>query len=376
MCEQLKLILMKKINYSSELIVFSSLLYYSSPKSYYFLKSFGNLILPSNSTVRRLTYIMKSSPEIEQSDVYFLHYIKEKFRFLNPNDKIVTLMIDEIHMKKYFDYKGGTIVGAGYNTDEAASSAFVFMLNSLKSSFKDVVHILPVKTITAEALYQFIHKIVVGLENIGFMVICIVTDNNAINSKAMSSFVNPPKVSFVYPHPSNTDRPLFFLFDSVHIFKCVRNNWLNQKNTEKNMIFPNFDLNCKYKNFTSICKAPFTTLYELHKLEINHVLKYSYNLSLKALYPSNFERQNVKLVMQIFNDYVSTSLKTLGDKINLTNSKDVALFIDIITRWWEIMNVKTPFKGQRLNNNYQYPLTCDFGDIKIIFLNYFFGLVR
>ena len=217
MCEQLKLILMKKINYSSELIVFSSLLYYSSPKSYYFLKSFGNLILPSNSTVRRLTYIMKSSPEIEQSDVYFLHYIKEKFRFLNPNDKIVTLMIDEIHMKKYFDYKGGTIVGAGYNTDEAASSAFVFMLNSLKSSFKDVVHILPVKTITAEALYQFIHKIVVGLENIGFMVICIVTDNNAINSKAMSSFVNPPKVSFVYPHPSNTDRPLFFLFDSVHI---------------------------------------------------------------------------------------------------------------------------------------------------------------
>ena len=100
------------------------------------------------------------------------------------------------------------------------------------------------------------------------------------------------------------------------------------------------------QNFTSICKAPFTTLYELHKLEINHVLKYSYKLSLKALYQSNFERQNVKLVMQIFNDYVSTSLKTLGDKNNLTNSKDVALFIDIITRWWEIMNVKTPFKGQ------------------------------
>ena len=34
---------------------------------------------------------------------------------------------------------------------------------------------------------------VVGLESIGFKVIAVITDNNAINRKAMTKFVSPSK---------------------------------------------------------------------------------------------------------------------------------------------------------------------------------------
>ena len=57
----------------------------------------------------------------------------------------------------------------------------------------------------------------------GFRVIAFITDNNAINRKAACHFSSPPKLSVGHPHPCESSRPLFFVLDSVHILKCIRN---------------------------------------------------------------------------------------------------------------------------------------------------------
>lgn len=106
--------------------------------------------------------------------------------------------------------KGGNIVGCALETQEAATRANVFMIYSVFSKFKEVVHIIPAKSMKAEALFSFLMKILLGLEEVGFKVICMVTDNNAINKKAVSLFGSPPKLSIVYPHPADVSRPLFF----------------------------------------------------------------------------------------------------------------------------------------------------------------------
>lgn len=41
-------------------------------------------------------------------------------------------------------------------------------------------------------------------------------DNNAVNSKAMCNFSATKKLSIVDPHPTDINRPLMYLFDSVH----------------------------------------------------------------------------------------------------------------------------------------------------------------
>lgn len=51
-------------------------------------------------------------------------------------------MLDEIHLKQFLDFKSGNIVGLDNNFQNVASSAHVFMIQSLRSSYKDVVHIL------------------------------------------------------------------------------------------------------------------------------------------------------------------------------------------------------------------------------------------
>lgn len=86
-------------------------------------------------------------------------YIRNRVCFIKDHEKIVT-QLDEIHVKSLFDYKGGSIVGAVFNSEKAATSAFVFMISSILSQFKEVVHIMPVHTINFSLLHEMIRKVV------------------------------------------------------------------------------------------------------------------------------------------------------------------------------------------------------------------------
>lgn len=105
--------------------------------------------------------------------------------------------------------------------------------------------------------------------------------------------------------------------------------------------------------------------------ECDQLLKYGYGLSRKALYPSNLERQDVKLALQIFNDYLPEALRALGAKHNLFSFEATATFIDIVLKWWKIVNVKTPWKGERLRDQFQQPVLSIDNDPKIAFLHMF-----
>lgn len=75
-------------------------------------------------------------------------------------------MLDEIHIKPYMDYKGGNLVGTAYDSIDVATTAHVFIIQSLLSDFKDVVYILPVNKMNANNLFAIIKKILLGLETI------------------------------------------------------------------------------------------------------------------------------------------------------------------------------------------------------------------
>lgn len=78
-----------------------------------------------------------------------------------------------------------------------------------------------------------------------------------------------------------------------------------------------------------------------------------YSLTSKALAPSSIERQNVKLAVQVFKEYIGNALLTYGVEKNKRHAKSTGEFISNICKWGNIVNVKSPFKGKRLNNVFQ-----------------------
>ena len=191
-------------------------------------------------------------------------YIKNEFNLLVQQDTTVFLLVDEIHLKPYFDYKGGNIVGFSDNSNEAATSVCTFMLSSIFSQY--VVDTMPTKCLKAENLFDIVQLIIKKL-------------------------YSPPKLSILNSHSVIKSRPLFFLFDCVHILKCIRNNWISRKDANKCMLSLKFCHNGNHE-LDSIQNAPFFNFQKLHALESLSILKYCYKLNSKALSSTYIEKQH------------------------------------------------------------------------------------
>ncbi|KAK7861885.1 hypothetical protein R5R35_001482 [Gryllus longicercus] len=359
MLEKIKLLTKKRSAYqhSSWFLILSCMLFTISPHSYKYLKHLGFLIFPHPSTIRRLCSSFGLGPQMEQSANNFLKYTRNKyFGKLSENDKLVTLMMDEIHLKSLMDFKAGNFVGTACNNQLLASSAHTFMISSLLSDLKEVVHIVPVNKMCAEDLQSILKKIILGLEQIGFNVLCVISDNSSINRRCMQLFSPEEELKCMYNHPVEKSKPLFFLFDSVHLLKCLRNNWINQKNEYSCMYYPDF-ANEDGDAHDIVGTASFAALRQLYDIEEKKMVKHAYALTLKALYPSSLERQNVSLALQVFNENVALGFESIGASHNIPHFLETSNYIQIILKWWWIVNVKTPRKGRRLNNLFMNPLS-------------------
>jgi hypothetical protein len=151
----------------------------------------------------------------------------------------------------------------------------------------------------------------------------------------------------------------FFLFDSVHLLKCVRNNWLGQRDVENTFVFPDMVDD-------KIHKASFSHLRKLYLSEKDNYVKLAPGLSYKSLYPTNTERQNVKLALKVFDEKTVAALNQYGTNTGLDVS-GTSTFIGIISRLWKIMNVKSTDKGRHKRDSDLDPIRS-VNDEHVVFL--------
>lgn len=100
------------------------------------------------------------------------------------------------------------------------------MISSVLSKHKDVAAMLPVKNMDASFLHGSTMKVLERVERAGFKVVAIISDNNRVNRNVFEKMCGG-QLSPCITHPFDSARKLFFLFDSVHLLKCIRNNWIN-----------------------------------------------------------------------------------------------------------------------------------------------------
>ena len=133
--------------------------------------------------------------------------------------------------------------------------------------------------------------------------------------------------------------PMFLIYDYINIFKNLRNNWISEA-----LKLLSFHIDAReYLACWSI------NLYEEDKKNPIRLTK----LTRTSIYPKPLQRQSVSLVHQVFNEKTRASLKEPSAKINI--SLGTLLFVQIISDWFKIMNIKDKFIHQRVNDKLLSP---------------------
>jgi hypothetical protein len=154
-----------------------------------------------------------------------------------------------------------------------------------------VVNLTPVKSISGFQLAEITKQVVFLLEQAGFKVLCVISDNNRINQNMFSILHQSAKDDATLCFPT-LEHPVFYMFDTVHIIKCVRNNWINAKDTEETLITPIFGnyFETIDTNKENVAKVKFTDLRTIYKNESSFLLKKAFRLNHKTVYPSSFTK--------------------------------------------------------------------------------------
>jgi len=241
------------------------------------------------------------------------------------------------------------------------------------------VCISAVNNLTADMLKKCILTVLKNLETIGFKILSLISDNGAVNRKAFQLLSTNNILQPFITHPYDPMRLLFLIFDVVHILKCIKNNWISKRLKQSCFQFPNFDtiflendntgdISIDITQKLKLCVAQFKLLEMLYEKEKNSLVKYGHTLSYKVLYPTNIQKQNVNLTLKVFNENNIAALKLAMQDSPEVN--ETCHFLDIICRWWKIVNVKHAFEGQRFNDCYREPIRKN-NKFQLCFLNKF-----
>ena len=103
------------------------------------------------------------------------------------------------------------------------------MISSITSKNKDVISLTPVQNMSSVELSRLMLQ-VTNVTNSGFRIVSIISDNNVVNRNSVMLISGSDTLRPYIMNPEKPSKKIFILFDTVHLLKCVRNNWLNLRN--------------------------------------------------------------------------------------------------------------------------------------------------
>jgi hypothetical protein len=172
----------------------------------------------------------------------------------------------------------------------------------------------------------------------GALPIALIGDNCAVNKGMYRLIGGPGEITL-------EGMKMFLLYDYVHIFKNIRNNWYTELTRKLVFTFEG-------KEYLA-CWADLITLYEEDSKTSLRLTK----LTRVSINPKPLQRQSVPLVCNVFNDKTVAAFKTLQWPLEF--NEGTALFVSLINDWFKMMNVKDTVSCIKLKDETRVPWTLD-----------------
>ena len=104
-------------------------------------------------------------------------------------------------------------------------------------SLSERVRLYPLACTDAKEVFEMVTTVIADIEKCNLNVVVLCSDNLPLNQSLFKLFSRKHVIEQSVPHPCDLNRPLFLIFDFVHIIKCIRNNWLNQHDAQCSFSF-------------------------------------------------------------------------------------------------------------------------------------------
>ena len=282
----------------------------------------GSVVLPK---VQLLKKILSSTFNDEN--------LKQLFQKLPPQQRLVNILFDEVKLTETLCYSGGNIVGYAENdtsnAEVLAKHAMVIEVVCHHGGPKYILQIYPVAKLNSDQLKKILLDALVKITNAGCTVISCVCDNCATNVSVYKKLGGLGKVLI-----DTINSYAFLVFDYVHVFKNIRNNWITVQNKELSFSKDGKTYIAKWKDIEA--------LYFEDRQNIIRLTKITYT----AVYPKPLQRQSIPFVCQIFHEKTVAALSAL--KLKLSISEGTIIFNTLITDWFHMMNVKYLYSHIRM----------------------------
>ncbi|KAG8174213.1 hypothetical protein JTE90_015695 [Oedothorax gibbosus] len=262
---------------------------------------------------------------------------------LNDCEKFTSLIIDEmaIQPKCLYDKGSDAIFGFTFQDTERkilANRLLCFVIHGLSTNFTIPCSYFFTKNLSGKKLYHLTTKVIEDVENCGFFVIRVVTDNHKTNVLLFKK-LSKGEMKPIVKHPNDESRFLFLSFDPNHLIKNIRSQFL-----EKEMSGSDGYITGSYVK-------------KLYEIQRDQVIKPVRFLTRKHVFPNNLEKMNVLRAVQIFSVQVIAALQFFRECPSahsqghfFSESGDTIKYMMNIKKWFDIHDVGNRTLGVHSKN--------------------------
>lgn len=343
--------------YSPSLLALALMWENSSPSLYKQLLKENVLSLPS---IRHLNSLSKTFC-METGLTGSTHsYMAARVKRLSERERHVVLLIDEIYTAQRVEYQSGKL--SGYENQQTTKTLLCFMVSSVAGRYQDVVCLTPVVNLNSGVLHKLFPQVLQVVHNAGLTVVATSMDNFSANRKFYSELCGGELKPSI-PNPLDAQQPLFLLFDAVHNFKNIYNNFIVRGT-----------FNCPPFSGAKIGKPSFKHIEKVYTSELGKPLKMAHKLKDIVIRPLSIEKTNVKLADAAFHESTINALEFYS-KNGHPEFSNTTEFLTIVRKMWNITNVKTPKVGQKKRDNSRQPIR-EASDENLLYLLEFAAWVK
>jgi len=282
--------------------------------------------------------------------------------FTEQHKSYVGILVDEVKIKSDLIYHKTTGELIGYvhldrvsnemqhlhNVVEGAAkklaqSLLVVMVRGITTNLKYPIAVYATTTATSTSLYNIIYECIECLEIVAGLKVLYICCDGATSNRRFFHMHNDDIETYKINNPYSSDsREIFFVSDPPHLLKTVRNCFANSfaHSKSRTLWFDN-----------DISWLHVTKLYEQH-CELSE-FRICPKLTRKHINLTSFSKMRVSLAAQVLSQTVANGLRSVyGQSV-----KSTIEFIEIINKWFDIVNVKHLFEGRNTRNLNLAPFT-------------------